>query len=467
MSLFATALLSLSFSTVVSAIPLVERQDNGTAPEPAPADPGVDCSPSSSTGLKPECWKALDMEKYINDWVTENGTKANCDELGFAQCYLQFNGFTGLTCNLITSDTCPPFNTKDVSKYDSNQQFYALWNIYTVYQFFNQYSRALSNGASLAGQTIDAIVAKVAPPVEANTPTSDLMNILGSTLGIVSIFTGLVPGDAGVGVGFIRAGLSAAFDLSGKLGETLTKTQTANDRFLQLGDIGSGLAKLVEAYQNNLLETVKLVQGDHTIFIAACQDGGFSQRVTTSLTIQASTLYRQLQLFILSSALKANGIVSAKSTGLNAQTRATDTGGAISCDALDPAGNCNQWWIDGADTYALHNPNDWRNNQIELTKAIVDEGWATLADVFKVEDCAGKEPTFNGKELGVTCLATHNWCEWNYQDSPSLSRSEPQWKNCDNDDKWGTLCGSFQNGLEIPESYLGPLLNSDQTWCKR
>ncbi|KAG5743558.1 hypothetical protein H9Q72_013186 [Fusarium xylarioides] len=297
MSLFATALLSLSFSTVVSAIPLVERQDNGTA------DPGVDCSPSSSTGLKPECWKALDMEKYINDWVTENGTKANCDELGFAQCYLQFNGFTGLTCNLITSDTCPPFNTKDVSKYDSDQQFYALWNIYTVYQFFNQYSRALSNGASLAGQTIDAIVGKVAPPVEANTPTSGLMNILGSTLGIVSMFTDLVPGDAGVA--------------------------------------------------------------------------------------------------------------------------------------------------------------------IELTKAIVDEGWATLADVFKVEDCAGKEPTFNGKELGVTCLATHNWCEWNYQDTPSLSRSEPQWKNCDNDKKWGTLCGSFQNGLEIPEAYLGPLLNSDQTWCKR
>jgi hypothetical protein len=61
MSILATVLLSLSFSTVVSAIPLVERQDNGTAPEPAPADPGVDCSPSSSTGLKPECWKACEL----------------------------------------------------------------------------------------------------------------------------------------------------------------------------------------------------------------------------------------------------------------------------------------------------------------------------------------------------------------------------------------------------------------------
>ncbi|KAF4451534.1 hypothetical protein F53441_5491 [Fusarium austroafricanum] len=449
MSLFATALLSLSFSSVVSAGPLLKRQDNETAPEPAPveADPGADCSPSSASGLKPECWKALNMEKYINDWVTENGTKANCDELGFAQCFLQFNGFTGLTCNLITSDTCPPFNTKDASKYESNQQFYALWNIYTVYQFFNQYSTALSNGASLAGQTIDAIVAKVAPPIEAVAPKNELMNILGSTLGIVSIFTGLVPGDAGIAVGFIRGGLSAAFDLSGKLGESLTKTQTANDRAIQLGNMGSSLAKLVEQYQSNLLDTVKQVQGDHKVFLAACSEGGFSQRVTTSLTIQASTLYRQLQLFILSSALKANGIVSSKSVGFNALTVAKDTG-AISCDALDPAGNCNQWFVDGENTYALHNPNDWRNTHIELTKAIIDEGWAELKDVFKVEDCAGKEPTFDPKTLGVTCLATHNWCEWNYQDSPSLSRSEPQFKNCDNDKQWGTLCGSFQSGLE-------------------
>lgn len=31
------------------------------------------------------------MNKYITDWVAENGTKADCATLGFAQCYLQFN----------------------------------------------------------------------------------------------------------------------------------------------------------------------------------------------------------------------------------------------------------------------------------------------------------------------------------------------------------------------------------------
>ncbi|RGP68588.1 hypothetical protein FSPOR_5225 [Fusarium sporotrichioides] len=465
MSLFKAVLTTLSISTVVSAVPLIARQDNGTAPEPAPA-PDVDCAPDSATGLKAECWKALDMDKYITDWVAENGDQANCAELGFAQCYLQANGFTGLTCNLITSDTCPPFNTKSVEKYESEQQFYALWNIYTVYQFFNQYSQALSNGASLAGQTIDAIVAKVAPPVESNTPQNEILSVLTSTLGVVSIFTGVIPGDAGLGVGLIRGGLSAALDLAGKLGKPLKITQKANDRFIQLGEIGSSLAKLVETYQQNLLDSVKEIQGDHELFLAACGDGGFSQRVTTSLTIQASTLYRQLQLFILSSALKANGIVSSRSTGVIAMDVARDTG-AISCDSLGPAGSCNQWFVDeeAKNTYAFHNPNDWRNTHIDLTAAIIDEGWADLAEVFKIEDCAGKTPEFDSSTLGVTCLATHGFCEWDYSGA-TPSTTIKQFTNCDNDKKWGTACSSFTEGLAVPESYLGPLFSNDAFWCK-
>lgn len=283
----------------------------------------------------------------------------------------------------------------------------ALWNIYTIYQFFNQYSQALSNGASLAGQTIDAIVAKVAPPVEAPASTSTLMKALGSTLNVVSIFTGVVPGASGVAVGFIRSGLGAAFDLSGKLGETLGVTQTADDRFTQLGDIGSSLAKLVEDYQSNLLKTVQEIQGNHTLFLAAAGDGGFSQRVTTSLTIQSSQLYKQLQLFVLSTALKANGIISSRSTGVKVLDFAKETSD-ISCEAFSEGGNCNQWWFDEAagSTYALHNPKDWENTHIDLTFAIVDNGWATLDQIFKIEDCAGKEPTFDTATLGITCMVS-------------------------------------------------------------
>lgn len=274
------------------------------------------------------------------------------------------------------------------------------------------------------------------------------MKALGSTLDVITMFTGLVPDATGKAVTFIRAGLVAAFNLSSKLGQTLGVTQTANDRFTQLGDIGSGLAALVVEYQSNLLATVEEIQGNYTVFLAACQDGGFSQRVTTSLTIQSTELYRKLQLYVLSSALKANGIVASRSTGVHVLDFALTTD-EISCTAFSEGGNCNQWWYDatGGNTYALHNPDDWENTHIDLTFAIYNNSWATLDEIFLVENCTGQEPTFDASTLSFSCLANHGYCEWNYLTTPDLARFGSQWTNCDNDGHWGYLCGSFQDGV--------------------
>jgi len=276
-----------------------------------------------------------------------------------------------------------------------------------VYQFFNQYSQALSNGGSLAGQTIDDIIAAVAPPVEAQVETDTIFKVLGATLGIVSTFNGLVPGAAGTATGLILGGLGNVLSASQDLQNSLLVTQTANERFTQIGKIGSGLANFIEGYQNNLLATVQKIQGDDALFRATCGEGGFSQRVTTSLTIQASALYRQLQLFVLSQALQANGIVSSKSTGVNVLDFAKETT-EIQCASLTSAGNCFQWFLDSAagNTYAFHNPGDTENTQVTLTNAIVDNGWAPLDQVFKMESCSGQAPTFDPKTLSVTCLVS-------------------------------------------------------------
>lgn len=240
------------------------------------------------------------------------------------------------------------------------------------------------------------------------------MNFLGSTLAVITMYTALVPGTAGLGVGFIRGGLAVMFDLAGKLGDTLTYTQTANDRFIQLGNVGASLAELVEDYQENLLETVTLIQGNATLFNAACSEGGFSQRITTSLTMQASTLYKQLQVFILSTALKANGIVAARSTGVHVLDFAKQTD-AITCESFTEFGNCYQWWYDEAagNTYSLHNPNDISNTQITLTNAINDNGWANMSDIFNVENCSGQTPTFDSATLGITCMVSYSRCTYN------------------------------------------------------
>lgn len=221
---------------------------------------------------------------------------------------------------------------------------------------------------------------------------------------MVSGASGLIPGDAGQGAKILLGGIGAVLTLSKPANNQLTK---ANDRFIQLGEMGTALAQLVSGYQDNLLKTVQMIQGNSTLFVAAGTKGAFSQRVTTSLTVQSGQLYRDLQLFVLSSALKANGIISSKSTGRNALDVAKNTK-EISCTALDPGGNCNQWWIDvpAGNTYALHNPNDWQNTQIDLTKAIVNNGWATLDQIFKVEDCAGKGPTFDPATASIKCIVS-------------------------------------------------------------
>ncbi|KAJ1336146.1 hypothetical protein MN608_02894 [Microdochium nivale] len=445
----------LSLLSLADASPLRKRQD-------------VDCSPSSSSGLKAECWESLGVDKFIQDWVAANGTAADCANLGFAQCYLQFNGLTTLTCDLVTSDTCPP--PSSTATYSSDQHFYVLWNIYAVYQFFNQYSQALSNGVGLAAQTVGKIVSAVAPPVESNAAEKDLIGVLTSTLGVVSTFAGVIPGGAASTVNLIASGISAALSLNPEVPEALLK-QTANERFIQLGDISSTLAELVADYQLNLLDAVSKIQRDDATFRAACGKGGFSQRITTSLTIQSNDLYRQLQLFTLSTTLRANGIVSAKSTGRSALTVATETD-QISCSALSEGGFCNQWFVSAeGDTYSFHNPADTTNTHADLTKMIVDEGWATLDDVFKVDTCAGQATAFDPATLGLGCVATHGFCEWNYQDTLAKTRAEPQFKNCDNDSNWGQLCSSFSDRILVPESYLGPILvpvtEGFTQFCKR
>ncbi|KKA29259.1 hypothetical protein TD95_002038 [Thielaviopsis punctulata] len=446
-----------------AAVPVAEiPEDSGVAKRAE-----LDCSAGSKDGLQAGCWNQLDIPSYIDAWIKANGTAAKCSSLGFAQCYLQYNGYSGLTCNLITSNTCPPFATTD-SAYDSPQQFYTLWNIYSIYQYFNQYSTALSDGSSLAGQTIGKIVSTVAPSVQATAPTSSLMTVLSGSISALTFVSGLIPGDVGTGAKLIVGGLSAMLKAGDAFASTLTTpSQTANQRFIELGDIGNSLATLVEQYQHNLLDAVQSVQGNETLFKAIGTDGAFSQRITTSLTVQSSELYHDMQLYVLSQSLKANGYVSSRSTDVNALDVAKQTS-AISCSSLNSDDRCWQWWVDtqANNTYALHNPNDWSNTQISLSDAIFNNGWATPAEVYKVEDCVGKAPSFDAADVGVKCLTTHGFCEWHYESDLVAARSGKQWTDCNNDPSWGTLCSSWTDSILVPESYLGPLLLNENAFCK-
>lgn len=57
----------------------------------------------------------VDMNKYITDWVAANGTDANCEALGFAQCFLQFNVSTIYQTALSSDNGQPGSHTTRVS----------------------------------------------------------------------------------------------------------------------------------------------------------------------------------------------------------------------------------------------------------------------------------------------------------------------------------------------------------------
>ncbi|TDZ54019.1 hypothetical protein CTRI78_v006597 [Colletotrichum trifolii] len=432
----------------------------------APAAAELDCSPSSPDGLQPECWKHLNVSDYITKWLAANGTKADCDTLGFAQCFLAFNGYGGRTCNTLSRETCDAFETVgNAAAYTSPQQFYTLWNIYAISQFFNQFSEALWNGHALAADTIGDIVATISPNTDPDVPSTLLWTTISGGFWLVAA-SGLNPLFALVATGMaVTTGMSSFF-MSSIAG-------SSNARFITLGQVGSSLAQLIIDYQGSLEKALKELQGNSTLFIAAAEPGGFSARAITSLNIQSEALYHDLQLFILSQALKANGIVSTRSTGVNVLEFAPQTLGSISCPGLGPAGNCYQFWLDPEtnNTYALHNPKEYKHDHVDMMNKIYDKKWANLSEIFKVEDCQGKDPSFDGKSK-VTCLANHGFCEYNYTNArnPAFGSgfqiASEEFTNCGSDKNWGRPCSSWVSSVMVPMSYLGPLLTYEYAWCR-
>lgn len=264
--------------------------------------------------------------------------------------------------------------------------------------------------------------------------------------------------------------VAVAFSMTSSLMSTFAGGGSSDARFITLAEVGSSLTDLVIQFQQNLATGVQEVQGNHTIFLAMTKDGYLSTRVKSGTIDQTVELFRDLQLYILSAALGANGIVSAKSTGVNALDYAAQAG-TFDCPGLGPAGNCYQYWVDeeAGNTYALHNPYDWTNDYTASLNAIYDGGWANLSEIFRIEDCQGKAPEFNVNTFNMTCLASHKLCEWDYTNQATVAEVrtvDKQWTNCDNDGDWLTLCGSFTSGLQVPPSYLGPLMDSNSNFCR-
>ncbi|KAH9843461.1 hypothetical protein Tdes44962_MAKER07358 [Teratosphaeria destructans] len=441
----------------------------------------MDCSPSSHDGLQMECWDYLNMTGYIREWVAENGTEAGVADKGFAQAYLSWSGYTGQTCNLITSETCTSPETKD-TEYMNHQQFYVLWNIYAVHQFFNQYTAALTSSLPIAASRLGKIVDLVAPDVEHNTAAHHWWEVMTLLLFYLTIFVGptswMISEVANIAAAAILNGVWAA-----RATPSLAKiyqgyTQTAQTRFYNLANIENDLGDMVSAQQKRISDEVRAAQDDVDSFLALTSPGGFSERVTVDVTDQSASLYKAMELFTLTEAMKANGVVIAKSP--NTDPRYFDAvRKQIKCPGFGPAGNCYNFWYDTATnaTYAFHNPRSAVQNYTELINFIWDNKIVEdMAEIFKVEDCSGKEPSLDKGATAVKCAMNAKVCEYDYPkypddfDETTLQYAVAnQFRNCGKDTSWGRHCdGWLLTGekFHLPFSYLGPLLYYQSWYCR-
>ncbi|KAF2768043.1 hypothetical protein EJ03DRAFT_390081 [Teratosphaeria nubilosa] len=405
----------------------------------------VDCSPDSKQGLQSKCWKFLNMTGYIREWVAEHGDEEGVKDKGFAQAYLSWSHENTPTCKLITSDTCtqPPSS----AKYENYQQFYTLWNIFAVYQFWNQYYSDLTDSEARASAKLQQIVDKVAPPVEKTLSIPDWYTVFGMGIywgtTIVSPLTTLAGARAvpAAAISLILNGIwSARAVMPQGYPKAKEATQTAQSRFGTLADVGGKLADMVEEWQKQVVADVRSMQDNVDAFIALCEPGGFSERVTLSLPDQSTALYKGLELFILAQGMTSNGIVIAKSSGINPMEVASRTG-EIQCPGFGPSGSCNNWWYDP-----------------KLS--------TNLAEIFENEACSGKEPSLDAPDLNVLCPFNAKNCEYNY-DRHQKDQKAKQWKNCDNDPRWMTPCRDDDETVDVlPQSYLGPLLHKGN-YCRQ
>ncbi|KAF2772512.1 hypothetical protein EJ03DRAFT_186636 [Teratosphaeria nubilosa] len=407
------ALFTLSLAAVATAV--VEPQE---ACQSRGQGCALDCSPGSKDGLQSECWEFLNMTGYLQEWVAVNGSGAGIEKDGFAQAYLKWSGQNTLTCNLITSDTCTqPLST---ATYQSHQQFYALWNIFAVYQFFNQYSTALTASQSLASSKLGQIVDKVAPPVEHITSTPEWYTNFGVGLYYAAIFVGpaFTAAEASAGISALASAIMNgiwAARATPPLG-TVTQgyTQTAQQRVQTLANVGGDLADLVSQWQKQVVDEVAAMQNNIESFLALTSPGGFSERVTISLPQQSTVLYKSLELFTLAEALTASGVIIAKSTGIDPREVATATG-EIQCPGFGPAGNCYDYFYDTANknTYVFHDINNDQRDFTDLINFIWDQKIVdNMADIFANEQCSGKTPSLEKPDPQVFCSFNTKNCEY-------------------------------------------------------
>ena len=274
----------MNIYTLVSFIALLHLlQATTITPKLSPTPPNArrqvaNCqNPGGLNGIASSCWDTLGMTQYTQDWWTKNS--AACAGLGFSTCFLELHNLGTRDCTGIKPGACP---VPDAPKNGSAQDFYILYNIYSINQVFNSLYTAVGNANTLASESIGAIIELLNPT---RPPKNLLLNDL---LTALSAGLALIPGAES---GIINLVVHAAQQAPGVV-KYLFPVGTTETQINQWASISNEVGTLVQTYQTNVSQIIPAINNDVTNFIAYASTGGFSVFPAPDASIESDVLLK-------------------------------------------------------------------------------------------------------------------------------------------------------------------------------
>ncbi|POS71604.1 hypothetical protein DHEL01_v210001 [Diaporthe helianthi] len=403
------------------------------------------------------------MNDHLNDWWSKNSAK--CGDKGFSQCYLDAAGMITWTCDLLSLSTCTPPPSGRAASYQSYQEFYTIWNIYTLNQYFANYHQALLNGQAEAIGVVGKIVDVVSPPKNVNPGTPFFGPIFGGTFGLLSGFAAFAaPGVAAfMAASMVGAVGGTPVGLVNLLFPKSTMTE------VKWQDISASLSDFVDQYQKNVGEAATLIQKDFNTFYGVTHQGAFSAKISDSLPEKTSFLYRELMKWTFNQAVQARRFFTIKNPGVDPAKLENETS-HFTCGGYDKYGFCNDnkyIFYDGKDSYGMARSRDVGADFFpDVLQVAFDRNWTTPQELFlDAQKCAFMvevEQQANATELNIGCASNTPVCEVDMavdvKNAIATYNAGPMFTNCPPMLGWGV--SRSDNAAYIPFSYLGPLLKA-------
>ncbi|KAK1981746.1 hypothetical protein LZ30DRAFT_719229 [Colletotrichum cereale] len=428
------------------------------------------CSPSSPDGIQPGCWEAMRMNEYLDAWWYNNSARCDSTNRGFAQCYLDTAGLITWNCNFVALNRCTPPPSGREYEYANYQEFYVIWNIYTLNLFFTNYHQALIGGQATAIGAVAEIVKVVAPPTKANAKTPFFGPIFGTvwnTLGAIGPIIGTY-----IGVPQVVAFIAVTGIIANAPG-VVNILYPAHDVYqVSWEQLSSTLSDNVNDYQQRVGEALTKIQTDFTTFRQMTSTGWFAQAFQTDLPRNTDFMYHNLLKYVFNQALQQNDYFIVKNPGVDPTKIEINH---FNCVKLDKFGTCGPIWYDGKDSYGLARANDIGMDRMkEILDIAFEKNWTTPAELYlDPQNCQGKsaaDKQFDPQSLNISCVSNLPVCEFNFDYNPfeeiDYHTNPPQFKNCPNQEGYG-VPPYWSTDVAIPLTYLGPFLMTDHIYNEK